>query len=141
MSGRYFLDTNILVRSFDARHPAKQRKAQALIDEALSENTGFISTQVVQEFLNVALKKFDKPLTTHECRQYLDQVLTPLCDLFPSIPLYRRALDLRDDAGVGFYDALIIASASLGGGAKFLYTEDLQHGRKITGLTIQNPFI
>ena len=140
MSGKYFLDTNIFVYSFDSRHPGKQRVAQGLINQALSKNTGFISFQVVQEFLNVALRKFEKPLTASEGHAYLDEVLSPLCDVLPSIALYRQALTLQSESGFGFYDSLIVTSASQGG-SKILYTEDLQHGQRVAGLSIQNPFL
>jgi hypothetical protein len=32
----------------------------------------------VQEFMNVALRKFSVPLTAADCRQYPEQVLGPL---------------------------------------------------------------
>ena len=41
--------------------------------------------------------------------------------------------------GEGFWDALIIESA-LVAGSKHLYSEDLQDGRVIEGMTIENPF-
>jgi predicted nucleic acid-binding protein len=140
MSAKYFIDTNIFVYSFDARQPAKQRKAQSLIDKALVGNAGLISSQVVQEFLQVALRKFEKPLSIQESRAYLDQVLGPLCEIYSSLHLYRYALELKDETGFGFYDALILAAASQGG-CKTLYTEDLQHNQHVAGLTIQNPFL
>jgi predicted nucleic acid-binding protein len=140
MSAKFFLDTNIFVYSFDARHPAKQRTAQNLIDKALSARAGLISYQVVQEFLNVALRKFEKPLSSQECRSYLDQVLSPLCDILPTMTLYQQALELKQETGFGFYDALIVTSASQGS-CKILYTEDLQSGQHVAGLTIQNPFL
>ena len=140
MSAKFFLDTNIFVYSFDSRHPAKQQKAQALIDKALTEHAGVIGTQVVQEFLNVALRKFEKPLSAQECRSYLDQVLNPLCDVIPSMNLYRQALEVKEETGFGFYDSMIVASA-VQGGCKTLYTEDLQNEQRVAGLTIQNPFL
>jgi len=139
MNDKFFLDTNVFVYSFDARYPSKQKRAQDLIDKALSGRKGVVSYQVVQEFLNVALRKFEKPLTAHESRAYLDEVLWPLCEISPTVGLYRRALELKDEMNVHFYDALIIASASEAG-CNVLYTEDLQHNQSIAGLTIQNPF-
>jgi len=139
MNDKFFLDTNVFVYSFDVRYPAKQKKAQDLIDKALSGRKGLVSYQVVQEFLNVALRKFEKPLTAHESRAYLDDVLWPLCEVAPTLGLYRRALELKNEMNVHFYDALIIASASEAG-CKILYTEDLQNNHHIAGLKIQNPF-
>lgn len=139
MNAKYFLDTNIFVYSFDAKSPAKQKRAQALIEQALMDGLGTISFQVLQEFCNVALKKFEKPLSIRECKAYIAEVLEPLCNAFPGTDLYRLALDIREEAGLGFYDSLIVASA-VQGGCKLIYSEDFQNGRKIAGTVIQNPF-
>jgi predicted nucleic acid-binding protein len=58
----------------------------------------------------------------------------------PSPNLYQRGLDLQSRYQLSFYDSLIVAAA-LEGGCKTLYSEDLQHGQRIDGLTIKNPFI
>jgi predicted nucleic acid-binding protein len=139
MSGRFFIDTNIFVYSFDPKNPAKQKKAQKLIETALAEETGFISSQVIQEFLNVALRKFEIPLSLHEAKAYLQNTLLPLCDVYPTSEIYSSALDIREEARIGFYDALMVASAAAGEASLF-YSEDLQSGRRLAGLTIRNPF-
>jgi predicted nucleic acid-binding protein len=139
MSAKAFLDTNIFVYSFDERHQTKRRKAQALIERALADQTGVVSFQVIQEFFNVALRKFSMPFSVHDCKAYLDRVLSPLCDIFPSMRLYRLALDTQEETGWSFYDALIVASA-IEGGCETIYSEDLQRGRSLAGVTIQNPF-
>ncbi|MFO7729999.1 MAG: hypothetical protein R6V86_04450 [Spirochaetia bacterium] len=61
MSDSFFLDTNLLVYSFDSKAHEKQERAQQLIRLAL-EGQGAISRQVIQEFSNVALHKFEKPM-------------------------------------------------------------------------------
>jgi predicted nucleic acid-binding protein len=137
--GLYFLDTNILVYSFDPGSPAKQATARRLIKEALATQRGMISTQVVQEFLNVALRKFARPLSVSESREYLRTVLLPLCHHYPSGAFYDRAVLLREETGLSFYDALIVTAAQESGCAA-LFTEDLQHGQVIGTLSVVNPF-
>jgi predicted nucleic acid-binding protein len=58
----------------------------------------------------------------------------------PSASLYHRALDVQSRWKFSFYDSLIVAAA-LGLGCKTLWSEGLQHGQKIDGLTIRNPFV
>ena len=70
---------------------------------------------------------------------FLQQVLVPLWRISPSQALYDRALDLQARYRFGFYDALIIAAA-LDAGCTRLYSEALQDGQQIEGLTIENPF-
>ncbi len=138
MSGRYFLDTNVVVYGFDSSQPAKRARSRELVAGALG-GAGTISFQVVQEFLNVALRKFATPMTTAEAREYLDLVLLPLCRVFPEPDLYREALALRGRWGFSLYHAMIVAAA-IQGGCTTLFTEDLQDGQRIGELRIENPF-
>jgi predicted nucleic acid-binding protein len=140
MKDKYFLDTNILVYSFDHTSPMKQKKANQLIKTALLESNGCISYQVIQEFLNVATKKFTPPLSVLDCQRYLDFVLQPLCQIFTSIDLYLKALDVMGRWQYSFYDSLILAAA-LQADCKILYSEDLRHEQSIKSLTILNPFL
>ncbi len=139
MPARYFLDTNVFVYCFDRRDRRKQARAESLVGQALDDHAGVISTQVVQEFLDVSTTKFARPMNRNESRVYLDAVLSPLCEVFPTIALYREALDLRANLGCSFYDALIIAAA-LEVGCSTLYSEDLQDGQIIRSLKVVNPF-
>ncbi|RPI78594.1 MAG: PIN domain-containing protein [Desulfobacteraceae bacterium] len=140
MKDKFFLDTNIIVYSFDAQNPGKQKTAQGLINSALSGAQGVVSYQVVQEFINVAIRKFQKPLSYIDCRMYVEQVLTPLCEIFPDIPFYLSGLNLSEKYHYSFYDSLIIAAA-LEAKCKTLFSEDFQHDQEIKGLKIVNPFV
>lgn len=140
MSDRYFLDTNIFVYCFDRGDRRKQQRAEKLVAAALEDHLGIISSQVLQEFLNVATRKFVQTMTAAECGAYLSTVLAPLCEVFPSVSLYQQALSVHVETGFSFYDSLIVAGA-LESRCRWLYSEDLQAGRSIRGLTIQNPFV
>jgi len=48
-------------------------------------------------------------------------------------------LDVRQRWRFSFCDSLIVAAA-LSAGCRRLLTEDLQHGQRVEGLTIENPF-
>ena len=63
MSDRFFLDTNIFIYSFDQTAKAKSRVAQDLIDRAVGTKKGIVSYQVVQEFFNVALRRWLQPMS------------------------------------------------------------------------------
>ena len=139
MSADYFLDTNVLVYSFDETAPTKREKSRALIETALRTGSGTISWQVVQEFLNVALHKWERPMETGDAVEYLGSTLVPLCAVFPTPTLWRSALSLQTQSQYRFYDSLIVSSA-LQCGVKILYSEDLQAGRRFGDLEIKNPF-
>lgn len=135
----FFLDTNIFIYSFDSRAPAKKRIALALIRNALESQRGIISTQVVQEFLNVATGKLEVSFQPRDAKEYLAQVLAPLCQVFPTFELYDRAITIRELYGLSFYDSLIVCGA-LQAGCKTLVTEDLQAGQRFESVTVLNPF-
>lgn len=138
-AGLYFLDTNIFVYSFDATEPVKQQTARQIVQAAMRTQRGVISTQVAQEFLNLALRKFAQPMTVSEAREYLKTVLLPLCRHFPSAAFYDRALLLKEETGYSWYDTLIVAAA-VEAGCTTLLSEDMQSGRVVKGVTIRNPF-
>lgn len=140
LPGLFFLDTNLFVYSFDASAPAKQQIARQWIEDALRTQRGVISTQIVQEFLNVSLRKFARPMNISESREYIRIVLSPLCQHYPSIVFYDHALLVQQQTGFSFYDSLVV-TAAVETGCRTLLSEDLQNGRVVEGITIRNPFL
>jgi len=135
-----FLDTNILVYSFDRGAPEKAHIAQGLIEQGLETRNGAISTQVIQEFLNLATRRFRKVIPSERARVFARSVLSPLCKVRVGFELLDDALGLHIRWQYSFYDSLIIAAA-LRAGCRILYSEDLQHDQNIDGLRIVNPFL
>ncbi len=111
MRDKYFLDTNIIVYSFDNTDQGKQDTSRQLIKSGLETGKGIISFQVIQEFLNVATRKFATPISYKDSRIYLASVLGPLCEVYASIELYQLGLEISERWKFGFYDALIIAGS------------------------------
>jgi predicted nucleic acid-binding protein len=140
MNERFFLDTNVFIYAVDHTAPTKAHIADLLIDRALSSQKGFISFQVIQEFFNVALKRFAAQIHAADAQRYLATTLQPLLAVHSSAALYTEALNLHATGGLSWYDALIVAGA-LQARCSILYTEDLQHGRKFGALKIVNPFL
>ena len=140
MSERFFLDTNIFVYSVDLSAPRKATIAEELISRSLLTRKGVISYQVIQEFFNVAVKRFSAVMSIADAEQYLNQTFLPLFSVQSSATLYRDALRLHSTVRFSWYDSLIV-SAALHAKCEILYTEDLQHGQKIGSLQIVNPFL
>jgi predicted nucleic acid-binding protein len=132
MSGaKSFFDTNVLLylQSADA---AKADRAEQLL-----AGGGVIGVQVLNEFVAVAVRKLAMSLA--EIRDVLS-VVRSLCVVEPlTVATHELALDLVERFRLSFYDALIVAAASLAGCA-VLYTEDMQDGQAIAGVTIRTPF-
>jgi predicted nucleic acid-binding protein len=139
MNARFFLDTNLFVYSLDPSASAKARRATQLIRKAIATRNGVVSYQVVQEFFNVAFRRFTPPMTLAEAEQYLATVFRPLLAVHSSHALYAEGLRLRSRYRLSWYDSLIVAGA-LEAGCSVLYSEDMHEGQQFGELRIENPF-
>jgi predicted nucleic acid-binding protein len=133
MSGKAFLDTNILVYAFS------NDAAKAPVAEAILSAGGVISVQVFNEFANVCLKKLK--LDWKEIEERLGIVRVLAGEVVPlTVDLHEKAVILARDHKLAFYDALILASAHCLGCSRLL-TEDLHHGLVLNNLRVENPFL
>ncbi|MGH9482189.1 MAG: PIN domain-containing protein [Terriglobales bacterium] len=137
---RTFLDTNILVYALCPSAPEKSRRAQAVMEAALTSGRGVVSYQVAQEFISVALHKFRRVMRLQDLASMLAQVFQPMLEIEPSLPLYSGALGVYERFHLAWYDALIVAAAQAAGCA-ILYSEDFQHGQRFDRLRVENPFL
>ena len=132
-----FLDTNILVYAVTDDDPRKREIAIDLITHALEVNhDGCISTQVLQEFCNTMYKK------TKRTRQEIDALLDGFRDLLKTdvtIDLVRHAIDVKEEYGIQFYDALIVSTAEKLGCTEII-SEDLNPDQTYRGMAVVNPF-
>ena len=137
MATRSFIDTKVLIYAEACDAPAKQRAALTLLKGLYENNAGVLSTQVLQEYCNVALKKLKLP--AQHIRAQLD--LYEQFEVVQVTPAVIRAgLDLHQTRSVAFYDALIIASAQIAG-CNQLFSENLNAGETMAGVSIVNPFV
>jgi predicted nucleic acid-binding protein len=139
MSARYFLDTNIFAYAADRGHSQKAAISLKLIEDGLDSGNGIVSYQVVQEFFNLAFKKFPKRMAMFEAEEFLNTVFRPLLAVHSSPALYVSALQVHQRYQFSWYDSLIVAAA-MQAECSILYTEDMQHGMAIERMKIRNPF-
>jgi predicted nucleic acid-binding protein len=132
MNDKPFFDTNVILYAF------RQDDARGKMAETLLAAGGVLSVQVLNEFVAVARRKLDK--SWEEIRRALDILRTFCPEAVPlTVETHERALHVAERYGYSIFDSLIIASA-LHAGASTLYSEDMQDGQAIDGLTIRNPF-
>lgn len=133
-----FVDTNVLAYAHDRSEAAKQPVARALLETLWRDRAGVLSTQVLQELYVVVTRKFDPPMPRSAARE-----LVVLYGTWPvvqvDVPLVVAASELEERHTLSFWDALVLEGARRAGAAR-LVTADLQPGRRIGGVTIENPF-
>jgi predicted nucleic acid-binding protein len=113
-----------LVRS-DAHYSAARKRAR-------------LSVQVLQEFYVNVTKKLATPIARQTAREiiatygaWVHQTTTP--------ETVTRAIDIATMSQLQFWDALIVASAEQAD-SEYLFSEDLNEGQVIAGVTVVNPF-
>ena len=132
-----FFDTNVLVYAQDDSNPEKRAIAIDLITHALEVNhDGCISTQVLQEFCNTMYKK------TRRTKEEIDTMLDGFRELLETdvtIDLVRHALQVKEEYGIQYYDALVVSAAEKLG-CQEIISEDLSDGQIYRGMKVINPF-
>jgi predicted nucleic acid-binding protein len=137
MSGLAFFDTNILVYTDDDFSPEKQARATGLIEDFRQRGAAVISLQVLQEYFAAITRKLG---VDAELAQRKVEILArgkvvrfEARDVIAAIELHRLTR-------ISFWDSMIVHAARLAG-ATVLYTENLQHGAVLGGVTVVNPFL
>jgi predicted nucleic acid-binding protein len=133
-----FVDTNVLAYAHDRSETAKQPVARALVETLWRDRAGVLSTQVLQELYVVATRKLDPPMPRGAARELVMLYASwPVVQV--DIPLILAASELEERHMLSFWDALVVEAARRAGASR-LATEDLQPGRRIGGVSIENPF-
>jgi predicted nucleic acid-binding protein len=138
MSVKTFVDTNILVYAHDVDQGQKHQTARDILIELMQDRSGALSPQVLQEFYVNVTRKIAKPLSKRAAREIVED-WSVWC-IETTAAEVAAAFRIEDEAKIGFWDALILASAAKAG-AEVLLSEDLSSGQKVAGIRIQNPFV
>ena len=133
-----FVDTNVLVYAYDADAGARHQAARLQLEALWQNQSGLMSTQVLQEFYVTVTRKLSRPLPRRTARE----VITT----YRAWPIHRPDVDdlvaaseLEERHRLSFWDSMIVVSA-LRSGAASLLTEDLQDGRRFDGVEVVSPF-
>jgi predicted nucleic acid-binding protein len=138
MSDRTFVDTNVLIYAHDADAKAKHETARAVLRDLWSQRAGILSMQVLQEFYVNVTRKIATPLSKDAARLVVNSYSIWCTETTPTE--IATAFRIEDESRIGFWDALIVASAAKSGAVRIL-SEDLNAQQAIAGIRIENPFV
>ena len=138
MTGKTFVDTNILIYAHDSDAGKKYLKARNVVKSLWDDGSGTLSTQVLQEFYVTVRRKIKRPLTPAQARGIIESYL--VWDVVQNSPSsILRASEIEERYKLSFWDSLIICAA-VEANANRILTEDLNDGQLIEGVRIVNPF-
>jgi predicted nucleic acid-binding protein len=138
MSGKVFVDTNVIVYAHDDAAPAKRDSARRLLAKGITDGGVATSTQVLSEFFVTITRKVQKPLSAEAARHEI-RLLAALDLADIDLALVDRAIEAHGRWQVSYWDGLIIAAAERLG-CDTLLSEDLSDGQVYGSVTVRNPF-
>jgi predicted nucleic acid-binding protein len=139
MSGKIFVDTNVLIYAHDRKAGRKGARALEVIRELWNQQNGVLSTQVLQE-LYIGLRcKVSDPLSAQEAEQVLFDYFA--WEIFTNNrESVIRAAQLETRYKISFWDALILQAAE-GSGCTLVCSEGLNSGQLYGAVRVLNPFL
>ncbi|HEY6291734.1 MAG TPA: PIN domain-containing protein [Terriglobia bacterium] len=139
MTGKAFVDSNILIYAHDRDSGAKHHRAKQCLSDLWDTGTGYLSTQVLQEFYVNVTRMVRKPLSPGQARAIVRDFSLWVRSLLTASTVV-RASEISETWQISFWDGLILAAAEQDGATELL-SEDLSPGQVIAGVRIRNPFL
>jgi predicted nucleic acid-binding protein len=132
-----FVDTNLLVYVADPGEPKKRVLVRDLLAKIINHHTLVLSPQSLNECYRVVTVKRDL-MPRNDARRFVT-AWHKYCTAPYDFDVTRRAWQIQDRHRLGWWDSVLLASASLARCDVFL-SEDMQHEKLVDGLTIISPF-
>ena len=133
-----FIDTSVLVHAHDLDSGLKRAIAEQVLKQLWQDETGALSTQVLQEFYAALTTGIASPVPRRAARDLIHAY-----SAWPVVTLdaadVQAASDVEERYRLSFRDALVVVAAQKSG-ATLLLSDTLQPYRPITGLALRNPF-
>jgi predicted nucleic acid-binding protein len=136
------VDTNVLLYSVDRNEPAKQLRAQQLLQQLHSANEPTLLLWQVLGELTQQLRRWrdQGKLTSAEFSQHIlaFRHLFPLA--LPTAEAFDLAVSLAERFSLSHWDSMILGACKAAGVSR-LYTEDMGASSTIDSIDLINPFI
>lgn len=134
MKDKVFFDSNIIIYAYSLDDLDKKKLVEQL---ANSHAHILISTQTINEFVNVMFKK--KKISYQEILSTIAQISENCLVTMIDQDSIKKAISIAIEFHYSYFDSLMIASAIIND-CSVLYTEDMHNQHKIENLKIINPF-
>lgn len=134
--GRFSLDTNILVYAVDRDAGERHEQSQTLLGRAARSDC-VLTVQALGEFFHATTRKnlLESARASALVRDWLDVFRVAAADGAALVD----AMDAVADHRLSFWDAMLWATVRQSGCSAIL-SEDMQDGRRLSGVEFVNPF-
>ena len=139
MTENTFVDTNIFVYFRDSANERKQMIASECLSNLWENKTGYISTQVLNEYFVTVTKKIRIPLSVSDAWSDIEE-LEKWNPVNLDFELLKTAYQAISTYSLSWWDALIIAAAKVCG-CKSILSEDFSTEKDYFGVRVINPFV
>ncbi len=136
VKARFSLDTNILVYAVDVDAGERHERSKQLMAQAARRDC-VLTVQALAEFFHVTTRK--NLLEPSRARAFVCDWLEVFQVASADEAALVRAMDAVEEHRLSFWDAMLWATARRTGCAAIL-SEDMQDGRRLSGVTFINPF-
>jgi predicted nucleic acid-binding protein len=132
------VDTNIWFYALSSPTTGDNKKHEIARKLIIKLNRPLLTPQILNELTFNLVRK--QKWQERELRKLIVD-LRKRCEFFiPNENWHEQASLLREQYKLSFWDSLVVAAAQIAG-CTTLFSEDMQHGFNVEGLTIINPFI
>jgi predicted nucleic acid-binding protein len=132
-----FADTNLIVYTMDPTETKKRLLAKDFLNRIIDHHTLVLSPQSLNEFYRVVTET--RRLIPRNDAQSIVWGWSKFCTAPYDFEVTQQAWRIHDRYGYGWWDSMLLASASLADCELFL-SEDMRHEQQIENVTILNPF-
>ena len=137
MTGRVFIDTNVLIYALDPAEPIKRHISADLLKKTINNRTLTLSPQSLNEAYRVLTQRRNL-VPIGSARHYI-AILAPWAIAPLDARTTERAFKVEDETGYSWWDSLMLASALLAD-CRLFVSEDLSEGCEVSGLRVVSPF-
>ncbi|MDH3700476.1 MAG: PIN domain-containing protein [Alphaproteobacteria bacterium] len=137
VGNRFAIDANVLVYAIDVDAGAKRRLAESLLIDAARVDA-WLTVQSLAEFFHAVTRK--RIATIENATRYVQTWQIVFNVTAADVQSIDDAMAAVRDHSLSFWDAMQWATARQAG-CTCLITEDMQHGQRIGGVELINPFL
>jgi predicted nucleic acid-binding protein len=133
----YFVDTNLIVYVTDPAEARKRLYMRDFLAEIIRRHTLVLSPQSLNECYRVVTEKRDL-MPRSDAQRFVKAWLKYSTAPY-DFDVTQRAWTIQDRYGFGWWDSMLLASATLAR-CKIFLSEDMRHEQDIDGMTVLSPF-